>query len=692
MAHTFLLEIGLEEIPAHVVTPSSQQLVKKMTAFLEENRLDFDEIKAYSTPRRLALKVLGLADKQADIEEEAKGPAKKIALDADGNWSKAAQGFSRGQGCTPDDIFFKKLKGVEYAYVKKFIPGKSAKEVLSDVKEVVMDLKFPTMMRWSTNDFEYVRPIKWLVSLLDKEVVDFEILNVKAGRQTLGHRFLGKAIELADANDYPAALEPQMVIADAKKRKEMIVSQLNELAQQNNWQVVIDPELLEEVNNLVEYPTVFAGKFAQKYLTIPDAVLITSMKDHQRFFYVTDKAGNLLPNFISVRNGNQAHLENVIAGNEKVLTARLEDAAFFYEEDQKQTIADYVARLKKVMFHDKIGTIYEKMERVHLIAHYLGEKLGLSEQELADLDRASQIYKFDLVTGMVGEFSELQGVMGEIYARLQGENEAVCVAMREEYLPTSAEGELPQTNVGAVLSIADKVDSIQAFFSAGMLPSGSNDPYALRRQALGIVRIALAKGWALSTPLLQAAVESAYAKRPDLYEKIAPAENKAMIQDFIADRLQQILNGPNLRHDVLEAVMANKANAFTLAQKAADLLAKHLADEDFKANIEALTRASRLAKKLDDQSDLTVDTTLFENEAEQGLYEAVEAVRKDFKAADLETKFIALKNLREPINAYFEKTMVMADDEKVKLNRLRQLAQIARLTAVFGALDALNTK
>ncbi len=220
-----------------------------------------------------------------------------------------------------------------------------------------------------------------------------------------------------------------------------------------------------------------------------------------------------------------------------------------------------------------------------MIAHYLGEKLGLSEQELADLDRASQIYKFDLVTGMVGEFSELQGVMGEIYARLQGENEAVCVAMREEYLPTSAEGELPQTNVGAVLSIADKVDSIQAFFSAGMLPSGSNDPYALRRQALGIVRIALAKGWALSTPLLQAAVESAYAKRPDLYEKIAPAENKAMIQDFIADRLQQILNGPNLRHDVLEAVMANKANAFTLAQKAADLLEKHLADEDFKANI-----------------------------------------------------------------------------------------------------------
>ena len=334
MAHTYLLEIGLEEIPAHVVTPSSQQLVKKMENFLQAERLEFEKIEAYSTPRRLAVKVLGLADKQADIEEEAKGPAKKIALDAEGNWSKAAQGFSRGQGCTPDDIFFKELKGVEYAYVKKFIPGKTAKEVLSGVKDVVMDLKFPTMMRWSTNDFEYVRPIRWLVSLLDDEVVSFSVLEREAGRTTKGHRFLGKDIKLANAQQYPIALEKEMVIADAKKRQAMIVDQIEQLAAKNDWQVVVDPELLEEVNNLVEYPTVFAGSFDKKYLTIPDAVLITSMKDHQRFFYVTDQAGNLLPNFISVRNGNKEHLDNVIAGNEKVLTARLEDAAFFYEEDQ----------------------------------------------------------------------------------------------------------------------------------------------------------------------------------------------------------------------------------------------------------------------------------------------------------------------------------------------------------------------
>ena len=692
MAHTFLLEIGLEEIPAHVVTPSSRQLVEKMRAFLEENRLDFSDIKAYSTPRRLAVKVLGLADKQEDIKEEAKGPAKKIALDADGNWSKAAQGFSRGQGCTPDDIFFKELKGVEYAYVEKFIPGKDAKEVLTGVKDVVMSLKFPTMMRWGTNDFEYVRPIKWIVSLLDNEIVDFDVLDVKAARTTKGHRFLGEDVELQDANDYPEALEAQYVFADAAKRKEMIVSQIDELAKESNWNVEIDPDLLEEVNNLVEYPTVFAGSFDEKYLKIPDEVLITSMKDHQRFFYVKDQNGTLLPNFISVRNGNADHLENVIAGNEKVLTARLEDAAFFYEEDQKQTIADYVERLKKVMFHDKIGTIYEKMERVHLIAHYLGERLGLSEDEIAALNRASMIYKFDLVTGMVGEFSELQGVMGEIYAKLQGEDSSVAQAIREEYMPISAEGELPQSDVGAVLSIADKVDSIQAFFSAGMLPSGSNDPYALRRQALGIVRIALDKAWNVSIPLLSSAIAYAYEQRPDLYEKIIPAQNKDKIAEFISDRVQQNLSSTDIRHDILETVIANRENAFILAKEAARTLEKHVNDADFKENIEALTRASRLAKKLAADQEVVVDETLFENEAEKELFDKVNDVRQKLATADIEERFLILKELRQPIERYFEETMVMVDDPKVKINRLSQLAQIAHLTADFGELEALNTK
>ena len=694
MSHTFLMEIGLEEIPAHVVTPSAAQLVEKTEKFLKEQRMDFDEVQTYSTPRRLTVKVTGLADKQPDIQEEAKGPAKKIAYDKDGNWSKAAQGFARGQGVSVDDIFFKELKGTEYVYVKKFIEGKAAADVMQGMRDVAMDLKFPTMMRWGTNDFQYVRPIRWIVAMLDDQVIPFKILNIESGNVSQGHRFLGKPVELKSADDYVKALRSEKVIVDATERKSMIRDQINDLAQKNNWKIVIDEDLLEEVNNLVEYPTVFAGSFDEKYLSVPDQVLITSMKDHQRFFYVTDQNGKLLPNFVSVRNGNTEYLENVVQGNEKVLTARLEDAKFFYEEDQKQSIADYVERLKKVMFHDKIGTIYEKMARVRLLAAQIGKFVGLNDQELADLDRAAQIYKFDLVTGMVGEFAELQGVMGEIYARLQGENDNVAAAIREEYMPTSAEGELPVTKVGAVLSIADKIDSIQAFFAAGMIPSGSNDPYALRRQALGIVRIALARNWKLSVPMMLKFVENAMNERPDLYKNIMPGDEQKDMQQFIIDRLTQIMNGDKqLRHDVLDTVVANPENAFVDIEEAAKILGKHLEDDDFKETIEALTRVGRMAKKAPNfEDDAVLKAELFENESEKKLAEAVKKVATAFEQADLEEKFNQLASLKEPITDYFDSTMIMAKDEDVKQNRLLQLKQIADLTKDFGELDNLNVK
>lgn len=694
MSHTFLMEIGLEEIPAHVVTPSAAQLVEKTEKFLKEQRMDSDEVQTYSTPRRLTVKVTGLADKQPDIQEEAKGPAKKIAYDKDGNWSKAAQGFARGQGVSVDDIFFKELKGTEYVYVKKFIEGKAAADVMQGMRDVAMDLKFPTMMRWGTNDFQYVRPIRWIVAMLDDQVIPFKILNIESGNVSQGHRFLGKPVELKSANDYVKALRSEKVIVDATERKSMIRDQINDLAQKNNWKIVIDEDLLEEVNNLVEYPTVFAGSFDEKYLSVPDQVLITSMKDHQRFFYVTDQNGKLLPNFVSVRNGNTEYLENVVQGNEKVLTARLEDAKFFYEEDQKQSIADYVERLKKVMFHDKIGTIYEKMARVRLLAAQIGKFVGLNDQELADLDRAAQIYKFDLVTGMVGEFAELQGVMGEIYARLQGENDNVAAAIREEYMPTSAEGELPATKVGAVLSIADKIDSIQAFFAAGMIPSGSNDPYALRRQALGIVRIALARNWKLSVPMMLKFVENAMNERPDLYKNIMPGDEQKDMQQFIIDRLAQIMNGDKqLRHDVLDTVVANPENAFVDIEEAAKILGKHLEDDDFKETIEALTRVGRMAKEAPNfEDDAVLKAELFENESEKKLAEAVKKVATAFEQADLEEKFNQLASLKEPITDYFDSTMIMAKDEDVKQNRLLQLKQIADLTKDFGELDNLNVK
>ncbi|WEV55812.1 glycine--tRNA ligase subunit beta [Ligilactobacillus acidipiscis] len=692
MKHTFLLEIGLEEIPAHVVTPSVAQLATRMKDFLNDSRISFDEIQTYSTPRRLAVKVLGLADKQPDIKEEAKGPAKKIAIDDQGNWSKAAQGFSRGQGVDPDQIYFKEFKGTEYAYVEKSVLGKPVTEVLTAIDQVITAMRFPTMMRWSTNDFEFVRPIRWLVCLLDEQVIPVQILQIKADRISAGHRFLGQDVSLAKADDYPAKLVDQMVIADAKKRKDMIRTQIAELARKNDWQIVIDEDLLEEVNNLVEYPTVFAGSFDKKYLSLPDEVLITSMKDHQRFFYVLDHNDQMLSHFVSVRNGNDKFIENVVAGNEKVLTARLEDARFFYEEDQKRPISASVERLKNVMFHDKIGTIYAKMQRVTSIAEFLGQKVELTATELQNLKRAAQIYKFDIVTEMVGEFAELQGVMGEIYARLFGENESTAVAIKESYMPLGSESELPQTNVGAILSVADKLDSIQSFFAAGMLPSGSNDPYALRRQALGIVRIVLAKEWNLSVIDLAAAIDNSYQKEQDLYTNTQPSQNKNEWQQFIMDRVHQLLSDQNYAYDIVNTVVESSKNTFQQIFSAADVLTKHQTDSDFKENIEALTRTVRLARK--GQSDIqpAVKESLFENDSEKNLFTAFNAVAKSYANEDLEEQYAALASLREPISEYFDETMVMVDDQAVKNNRLTQLADIAKLTYSFGSLDNLNVK
>lgn len=692
MKHTFLLEIGLEEIPAHVVTPSVAQLATRMKDFLNDSRISFDEIQTYSTPRRLAVKVLGLADKQPDIKEEAKGPAKKIAIDDQGNWSKAAQGFSRGQGVDPDQIYFKEFKGTEYAYVEKSVLGKPVTEVLTAIDQVITAMRFPTMMRWSTNDFEFVRPIRWLVCLLDEQVIPVQILQIKADRISAGHRFLGQDVSLAKADDYPAKLVDQMVIADAKKRKDMIRTQIAELARKNDWQIVIDEDLLEEVNNLVEYPTVFAGSFDKKYLSLPDEVLITSMKDHQRFFYVLDHNDQMLSHFVSVRNGNDKFIENVVAGNEKVLTARLEDARFFYEEDQKRPISASVERLKNVMFHDKIGTIYAKMQRVTSIAEFLGQKVELTATELQNLKRAAQIYKFDIVTEMVGEFAELQGVMGEIYARLFGENESTAVAIKESYMPLGSESELPQTNVGAILSVADKLDSIQSFFAAGMLPSGSNDPYALRRQALGIVRIVLAKEWNLSVIDLAAAIDNSYQKEQDLYTNTQPSQNKNEWQQFIMDRVHQLLSDQNYAYDIVNTVVESSQNTFQQIFSAADVLTKHQTDSDFKENIEALTRTVRLARK--GQSDIqpAVKESLFENDSEKNLFTAFNAVAKSYANEDLDEQYAALASLREPISEYFDETMVMVDDQAVKNNRLTQLANIAKLTYSFGSLDNLNVK
>lgn len=692
MAKNLLLEIGLEEMPAHVVWPSIKQLEEKVSKFLAENSLTFESIETFSTPRRLAIRVTNIPDRQEDVQEEVKGPAKKIALDAEGNWSKAAEGFVRGQGLTTDAITFREVNGVEYVYVTKYIHGKESKEVLTGLLDVVKSMNFPTMMHWGDTMFEYVRPIHWIIALLDEEVIPFELLDVQTGRITEGHRFLGDQVVLANPSEYEEKLEEQFVIADARKRQQMIVNQIEEIAEKNKWVINLDPDLLEEVTNLVEYPTAFVGDFEERFLSVPEEVLVTSMKEHQRYFEIRNQAGMLLPHFISVRNGNSVKLDNVIKGNQKVLAARLEDGEFFFEEDKKLSIEDCVEKLKNVTFHEKIGSMYKKMQRVGLISQVIGKRVGLSEEELTDLKRASEIYKFDLVTNMVNEFPELQGIMGEKYALLKGEKPAVATAIREHYMPISSEGDLPKTAIGAVLAIADKIDSVLGFFAVGMIPSGSNDPYALRRQTYGIVRIVEAQGWTFPFTDMQGAIVDAVNEDVLDYGIHFNRDQKEFIE-FFKGRIRQRLQIYNVRHDIIDAVLDSHQDDLVQVFKTAQIFDEHLTDEHFKEAMEALTRVINLTKKMEpDVITYKVDPKLFENETEEDLYVAVKEAEDQFANQSMAENYQTLTNLRPVIERYFNETMIMVEDEKVRDNRLNQLAIITRMTNALASIDKIITK
>ena len=687
----FLLEIGLEEMPAHLVTPAIDQLVERAADFMKENRLQYGDIKPFSTPRRLAILISDVADKADDLTKEIKGPAKKAAFDKEGNYSKAAQGFARGQGMTTDDITFKEFKGNEYIFVTKFEAGQPAKEVLAGFKEVITSMTFTTTMKWARHTFEYVRPIRWIVALLDDTVVSFNILDVVSGRETRGHRFLGQTIEIENATDYENDLGKVYVQADADKRKATIVSQIDALAAENKWQIEKDADLLEEVNNIVEYQTAFVGRFDAEYLELPDEVLITSMREHQRFFHVIDESGSLLPYFVSVRNGNNEHLDNVIAGNEKVLVARLEDAKFFYHEDQKNNIDFYNNKLQVVSFHAKLGSVASHTTRVQALAAIIGHNISLTENQQHQLARAAEIYKFDLMTGMVGEFDELQGVMGEKYALLFGEDPAVAQAVREHYMPISADGDLPESVLGKVLALADKLDSLLSFFAGGMMPSGSNDPYALRRAASGVVNILHANDWHLPvSDLLSALVDGILADDGYMGLPEDVAHNlQAVINDvlaFLTDRVVKALQTEKVRYDVINAVTTGKLTDTTQMFTSANALLAHSEDQMFREGVESLTRVMRLTSK--NPTDAAVDTALFENEAEKQLYDVIGSFAD--KAFTTDELLAALLSLQPTIAAYFDQTMVMVDDEAVKQNRLATLQLVsdqAEKVANFMALD-----
>ena len=642
MAKNLLVELGLEELPAYVVTPSEKQLGEKMAAFLDNNRLSYEGIQTFSTPRRLAVRVLGLADQQTDLTEDFKGPSKKIALDAEGNFSKAAQGFVRGKGLTVDDIEFREIKGEEYVYVTKHEAGKPAEEVLAGIPEVLASLSFPVSMHWANNTFEYIRPVHTLTVLLDDVALDMDFLDIHSGRVSRGHRFLGHEVEIQHADSYEEDLRKVYVIADSIERENMIREQIKAIEAAEGVQVQIDEGLLNEVLNLVEYPTAFMGNFDPKYLEVPEEVLVTSMETHQR------------------------------------LVARLEDGEFFWREDQKLKIEDLVAKLSHVTFHEKIGSLREHMIRTGQIAILLAEKAGLSVDETVDLARAAAIYKFDLLTGMVGEFDELQGIMGEKYALLAGENAAVAQAIREHYLPDSADGALPESKVGAILALADKLDTLLSFFSVGLIPSGSNDPYALRRATQGIVRILEDFGWNIPMDEL---IASLYALSFDSLTY----DNQEEVLNFIKARVDKMMG--STAKDIKEAVLASSNFVVSDMIEAAEALKEASLNSDYKPAVESLSRAFNLAEKA--EGSVKVDTSLFENEQEKELAQAVENLELKGSASDKLTQLFALSPV---IDAFFDNTMVMAEDVDVKNNRLAILTELVNKAKTVAAFNLLNTK
>lgn len=678
-----LLEIGLEELPAQYVLRSEKQLAERVDAFLKEARVDFGSIEVYSTPRRLAVIVRDVAETQQDLTETLRGPAKKIAQDAEGNWSKAAQGFARGRGLTVEDLYFAEEKGVEYVFAERHEKGQETLSLLNGLEDVVRSLTFPKNMKWGTSSLRYMRPIRWLIALFGQDIIHFTIEGVKTNNVTRGHRFLSKGdVVISSPAEYVQTLESAFVMANYEVRKAEIERQIQKLATKQGWTIPLDADLLEEVTNLVEWPTALFGKFDEAYLDLPEEVLITTMKEHQRYFPVYLE-GTLKNYFVTVRNGNAEHLENVVRGNEKVIRARLADAVFFYEEDKKTKIDDQLGRLDRIVFHEKLGTIGAKARRVTKIAKELAP---LFEADLEKVSRAGAIHKFDLVSQMVYEFTELQGIMGEKYALQQGEDKEVAAAIREHYMPRFAGDASPETATGAVLALADKLDSIAAFFGIGMIPSGSQDPFALRRQAQGVVQIL--GGWKIDLSidkLLSKVVELQLEE--GLYE--ADKEQvKAQLDDFFKLRLKYRLQEQQVRYDVIDAVLTTSLTVVRLDARAEAI--QEFVSTDAKALIEQLSRVVNISKK---GGAGDVDPSLFENDYEIALHEAIEqiapATADAVEMGDYKKALDLLQQLESPIMKYFEHTMVMSDDEAVRQNRLHEMNRLAttiKRVADFNAL------
>lgn len=709
-----LFEIGTEEIPAKFMPGILKQLKELVAAKMQELRIPFEDITVYGTPRRMAFIAGGVAETQADVVVEAKGPSVKIAY-VSGAPSKAAQGFARGQGVDVKDLVVRD----NYVYAVKHLAGQPVVELLPGLlMDILTSLSFPKTMRWADYEFRFVRPIRWMVALFGDQIIPVEICGVKSGKFSMGHRFMQQslkaaaesqgllsaalskvgnkvysalagvkgAVEIPSAGDYKKVMYDNFVMVDQDERRALILQQIKDLAAQNGGEAEINEDLLEEVNYLVEWPTALCGKFEEKFLSLPKECIITPMREHQRYFPVLDEDSNLLNKFITVRNGGSEHLDIVTHGNERVLRARLSDAEFFFNEDRATKLEDRLEKLKTVSFQEGLGNMYDKSERLVKMAEMLRFAINTPVDE-EELRRCALLCKTDLVTGMVIEFTELQGVMGREYALLDGEKPEVATGIFEHYLPRFAGDALPATTIGRIVGIGDKLDNICATFSRGLAPTGSQDPYALRRQALGVINILLDANYHISLAKIIAGTLYLLDIKPEETGKLVP-----QIMEFFKQRLRNLLMDQGIRYDVIDAVFADKRNddMVDLAVRC-KALAAYVEAGNAEPLVQVAVRVSNLCKKI--EKEVAISGALFKDESENKLHEVVAAVSKEIIPEIVLYDYAAVlkagEKVIEPVNTFFDNVMVMDEDENVKNNRLAMLEEVRGIVNAVGDLSLL---
>ena len=671
MNKKLLFEIGTEEIPARFIAKTKADMKGYLEKTLKELHIEYKSIELKCTPRRFVVIIDELAENQATVEEELKGPAKKIAFDENNNPSKALLGFLKGKDISPEEVYFKTVGKDEYAHIKLTKEGQAVKGLLKDIFEgMIKSTTFPKSMRWGGKNIRFVRPIRYFVCLMDEEVIDFEIEGIKTGNITKGHRFLGSSeIVINTPDEYEAKLKENFVILDDEQRKALILEQCKAVADSLGGTLMMDEDLLEEVNYIVEYPTAFYGEFDESYLSLPKEAIITPMKEHQRYFPVLDADGKLLNKFITVRNGDSYAIDNVKRGNEKVLDARLSDALFFYHEDTKKPLEAYVERLDTIVFQQKLGTILDKTKRIQNLSEKIAKALALT---LPNLDRAAYLSKADLTTAMVFEFTELQGIMGRYYANLSNEPSEVAEAIYEHYLPRFAGDELPSTNEGIILALSDRLDSVAGFFAIGIQPTGSQDPYALRRQALGILNIMMEKKLDVRLfDLLDLALENFD------FEDMDKQSVKSDLMSFFELRLKNLFTDMGIRYDVVDAIInIEDSNPFDLLIRAKDL------DAWVKNNsvTEALQTFSRISNISKEAIAGKVDEALFAHDSEAKLNTAYNSIKAEVEAMLARREYVKalelLISIKDSVDAFFDSVMIMDENMDIRANRLAMLSNI----------------